>query len=289
VNVLPFFGPTRQLTLPAFVTALALVAASSLAQASAVYVDNFAGGSTTGWTLPSYSSIASLPTDSGGLASVNQASWLKIDSQAAKTVDETASLSLSGLQVGHSYTVAADLFIGGSWDGSAGYYGPDELKLVVNQPGDAVKPLLDATFANGQQGINFGADSRQSYSDAQPVAGTGLLYDRFTGADASFSLNQGGNYGSDYSIYHFSHGVGNPTLSFVATGSTATLVFQRVGIPSGDSGDEYWGVRNVSVSSVSAVPEPSSAAMLLAGGVVVVFLRPGRSRRRDLPTQKTAP
>ncbi len=277
MTVLFLSGPARPR-----ITALACVAlmavTSTLAQAGTVYADNFAGGSTSGWTLPSYASIVSLPTDSGGLASVNQAQWLKIDSQAAKTVDETASLSLSGLQAGQRYTVATDLFIGGSWDGSAGYYGPDELKLTVTQPGAADTTLLDATFANGQQGINFGADSRQSYSDANPVAGTGLLYDRFTGADASFSLNQGGNYSYDYSVYHFSHGAGNPTLSFVATGGTATLVFQRAGIPSGDSGDEYWGLSKVSVSSVSAVPEPGSVALALAGAVVC--LRGVRARRR---------
>lgn len=281
MTFLRLFDLTRPRARLALTAALVCAAASPLAQASTVYADDFAGGSTAGWTLPSYGSIASLPTDSGGLASVNQAQWLKIDSQAAKTVDETVSLSISGLHAGQSYTVAADLFIGGSWDGSAGYYGPDELKLVVNQATSATKTLLDATFANGQQGINFGADSRQSYSDAEPVAGTGLLYNRFTGADASFSLNQGGNYGSDYSIYQFSHGTGNPTLSFVASGSTATLVFQRVGIPSGDSGDEYWGVRGVSVSSASAVPEPSSVALVLAGGMVC--LRSVRARRRGLP------
>lgn len=251
-------------------------AGCTLAQAGTLYADDFNGGSTAGWTLPAYSSIVSLPTDSGGLASANQAMWLKIDSQAYKTVDENATLSLSGLKAGEQYTVALDLFIGGSWDGSAGYYGPDAIKINVVQ-GAATTPLVDATFANGQQGINFGADSRQSYSDAQPVAGTGLLYDRFQGADASFSLNQGGNYSYDYSIYRFGRGAGNPVLSFVATGSTATLAFQRPGIGSGDSPDEYWGVRQVAVSGASAVPEPASLPLSLAGGLVCLWLIRGRT------------
>ena len=71
-------SPTRPRHL-ALAAALVCAAASPLAQANTVYADNFAGGSTAGWTLPSYNSIASLPTDSGGLASANQAQWLKID------------------------------------------------------------------------------------------------------------------------------------------------------------------------------------------------------------------
>jgi hypothetical protein len=59
------------------------------------------------------------------------------------------------------------------------------------------------------------------------------------------------------------------TMTFVATGALTTLVF------SGAAGNNYIGLDDV---SVTAVPEPASALLLLAGAAVVF----GRVRRRQM-------
>ncbi len=201
----------------------------------------------------------SLPTDSGGLGSANQSMWLgPLGSGIAKngSSDEIVTLNLSGLTIGQVYSIAFDLFVGASWDGSASFYGPDSWRLVVD--GTA---LVNTTFSNGQQGVNFGAYSPQRYSDTTYTSTIGPDFNRFTGADASFSLNQDGNYAFDYAIYYFGHGSGNPTLTFAATGTTAAVQFARYG-QTPDSGDEYWALNNV---QVSIVPEPSSLCLVMVG------------------------
>jgi hypothetical protein len=228
--------------------------------ASTAFSGLTASGNLTGLAL------VTLPTDSGGLGSVHQSTWLgKLGAGVGKNGnDETVTLALTGLTTGQQYTVAFDLFIGASWDGSAFGYGPDLWALKVQSGTAAAQTLLNATFANGQQGINFGADSRQSYSDAAPLGGTALSFNRFTGADAYFSLNANGNYASDYSIYRFGRGAGNPVPAFTASASTASVTFQRVGTGSGDSADEYWALDNITVNDIAAIPEANSYAMMLA-------------------------
>ncbi|BBO32077.1 hypothetical protein [Lacipirellula parvula] len=94
---------------------------------------------TAGFT-PSVSLVAlsraSLLTDSGRLAPPNQSTWLgKLVSNVTKSgsLDESVSLVDTGLTPGQLYSVAFDLFIGASWDGSASSpYGPDSWRLVVD-------------------------------------------------------------------------------------------------------------------------------------------------------------
>jgi hypothetical protein len=238
--------------------------------ASTAFSGFTASGNLTGLAL------ATLPTGSGGLGSAGQSTWLgRLGAGVGKNGNgETVTLALTGLTAGQQYTVAFDLFIGASWDGSAGGYGPDLWALKVQSGAGATQTLVNATFANGQQGINFGADSRQSYSDATPLGGIALSFNRFTGADAYFSLNANGNYASDYSIYRFGRGAGNPVPVFTANASTARVMFQRVGTVSGDSADEYWALDNIAVSGAATIPEADSYAMMLAClGLLAVVLR----------------
>jgi hypothetical protein len=213
---------------------------------------------------------AFLPTDSGGLASPNQSSWLgKLGSNVPKSgsLDESVALVVSGLTPGELYSVAFDLFLGSSWDGAASSpYGPDAWRFVV----DGV-PLVNTTFTNGNQGQEYGAFSPQRYSDLTYSSLIGPDFGKFTGADASFTTG-GNNYLEHYGIYRFGRGDGNPTLVFVAAGQTAFLEFARFGNTT-DSGDEYWALDNVRVSV--AIPEPASLCLLITGVVSFVSHRRG--------------
>ncbi|MEO8038699.1 MAG: PEP-CTERM sorting domain-containing protein [Betaproteobacteria bacterium] len=227
----------------------------------------FAGLTASGTLGAGGLSTTSLPTDGGTLASPNQSTWLGrlgYGIGKASADGEVVTLALGGLTAGKQYSLAFDLLVGASWDGSAISYGADQIAVSAQSGVAADQLLLDATFANGQQGINYGADSRQSYSDATPLGGDALSFNRFAGADASFS-NNSGDYSGDYSIYSFGRGTGNPMLTFTADDSTASLVFKRLPTASGDSGDEYWALDNITVASVAAVPEPGTSALMLAG------------------------
>lgn len=243
--------------------------------AQVVYSNNFESN-TNGFAASgslSTTNRSSLPTDNGGLGSANQSMWLgRLGAGIAKSDSnfEIVTLTLSGLTPGQAYAIAFDLFIGASWDGSANGFGPDSWRLTI----DGVS-LVNTTFSNTQQGVNAGAYSPQRYSDSTYTSTTGADFNRFTGADVFFSVNQGGNYAPDYAIYYFGRGAGNPFLSFTASASTATVEFTRYGNTS-DSGDEYWALDNV---QVSVVPEPSVVWLLAAGAGVFLFSRRAWWRR----------
>lgn len=267
----------------AALTLLALF--GSAARGDTIYFSNDFETNTTGFTAGgSLSSLSrvSLPTDSGGLASVNQSMWLgKLGDGVAKSggSDELVTLNVSGLTTGQSYDVKFDLFIGASWDGSAGGFGPDSWRFSV----DGAR-LVDTTFTNGDQGVEYGAFSPQKYSDTTYTDPTNPTnFGKFTGADASFSNGAfGGPYGGNYSIYRFGRGAGNPVLSFTATGSSAVLEFARYGNTS-DSSDEYWALDNVQVSQpgVNAVPVPSSLVMLSTLALTTVGIGGFRKRLKS--------
>lgn len=230
-------------------------------------------------------SRTSLPTDGGGLASANQSMWLGTLGQnvpKSGTTPETVTLALSGLVSGSQYNVAFDLLIGSSWDGSAGFYGPDLWSLTAIS-GSSTSVLVNATFSNcGVFNELCGASSPQSYSDATPLGGaSGPTFAPETGADAFFDAS--GNYGQDYGIYYFGHGIGNPMLSFTANGSTASLVFQREPVQSGDSGDEYWALDNIDVTGLSATATPEPSSLLLLGTGLAGALGWRRTRSRKTP------
>jgi len=214
----------------------------------------------------------SLPTDSGGLASPNQSMWLgKLGDGIAKVgdTDEIVTIALADLEPFRDYSVSFDLLIGASWDGAANGYGPDSWRFSVN----GVR-LVDTMFSNGEQGVNVGAYSPQRYSDTSYASPNGPDVPRFTGADASYSANQGGNYGGDYAIYWFGHGAGNPVLHFTTNDGIALLEWARYGNTT-DSGDEYWALDNVAVTA----PEPGGAALAAVATLAVAGRRGARRGR----------
>jgi hypothetical protein len=225
-----------------------------------VFSNNFesnTSGFTAGGVITSLTRI-SLPTDGGGLGSANQSQWLGrlgYNIPKSPTSNEIVTLAVTGLTAGRSYELDFDLLVGGSWDGSAGGYGPDSWRVTVDGTN-----LVNTTFTNGNQGQEYGAYSPQKYSDSTYLGFTGPNFGKFTGADAFFTTG-GTNYGQHYGIYYFGHGAGNPELSFTALGTTASIQFVRYGNTS-DSGDEYWALDNVNV--FSSVPEPNSLVIIPA-------------------------
>lgn len=281
------FRPGRVAVAATFAAALAL---SATAQAAVIYSNDFqsAGSAsnalTAGGTLSSLT-LTSLPTDGGGLASAQQSQWLGRQGYGVAKdnhVGETVSLALSGLSAGTVYRVDFDLFIGASWDGSANGYGPDRI-VVQADSGATSATLLSASFANGAQGINFGAYSPQTYSDATPVASDSNQFARFTGADAFYSRDQGGYYEEDYSIYRFGSGAGNPVLTFTAGAGTAVITFGRP-VGNSDSADEYWALDNLRVATLdntgdtNGVPEPATLAVVAAGLALLAAQRRRQAR-----------
>ena len=256
-----------------------------------VYTNNFqtAGSESNGLaasgTLSTLGRV-SLPIDAGGINSANQSMWLgKIGFGVAKTQvgTENITLSLSGLTIGKSYSVAFDLFIGGSWDGSAMDYGPDRWSFSTIS-GANQSTLVDATFSNCGVGNQLcGASSRQSYSDATPKGGlSNTTFVPTTGADFANDESYP-DYSLDYGIYYFGHGVGNPLLSFIAGSTGASLVFKREVTGSLlDSPDEYWALDNILVtadgSPSTTTPEPSSLVLVAAGLAGLGYV--GRGRRK---------
>jgi hypothetical protein len=256
-----FWGANMPVRLVLIAVAMWMTA-SPTSSAATIYSNDFesnTNGFTNGGVLPALTRT-SLPTDGGGLSSPNQSMWLGrlgegVPKSNANT--EIVDLNLTGLTPGQNYTVAFDLLIGASWDGGAVGFGPDAWYFAVNGT-----RLVDTYFSNGDQGIDYGAYSPQRYSDTHYADPNGPDVPAFTGAE--FSRKEGPGYSGYYGIYYFSHGAGNPVLTFTASGASATLEWARYTPPpnSGDSSDEYWALDNV---VVIGVPEPSSAWLLVIG------------------------
>ncbi len=249
-------GCAMPLSMRRSVRALALsvpvwMALGGSAVGATIYSNTFeanATGFTNGGTLPALTR-ASLPTDAGGLASPNQSMWLgQLGQNINKNsgIPEIVDLVITGLAPGATYTVAFDLLVGASWDGAAGGYGPDGWYFAV----DGTR-LVDTIFSNGDQGVDYGAYSPQRYTDTHYTDPNLPDVAAYTGAE--YWKKQGPGYSGYYGIYYFSHGAGNPVLTFVAAGTTATLEWARTS-GSGDSADEYWALDNVVVTGPPGGP-----------------------------------
>jgi hypothetical protein len=259
--------------------------------AGTIYSNNFENpatafsGLTASGTLTSLSTVT-LPTDSGGISSPNQSTYL---GDIGLNVDkndgtyELVSLSLSGLVPGATYNVAFDLFIGGKWNGSNAFDGPDEWTLTAAS-GTNTSTLVDATFSNCAASNDFCAGtSLQTYSDTTPTGGLGgTEFDMATGAD--FSSETGTIPAQLYAIYDFGYDSGDPALSFTADASTATLNFERLNQNVDHYHDQSWGVDNILVTGAqaSAAPEPGTNLLAMAGVCAIAVLKMRAVRSRNI-------
>lgn len=231
------------------VTPALLLCASALA--APVYSNDFESGIgafTNAGAQPAIT-LYSLPTDGGGVNGPNQSMWLgRMGYGIAKgpANKEIVNLTITGLVAGSAYTVSFDLLLGASWDGAASGYGTDNWYFAV----DGTR-LIDTSFSNGDQGRDYGAYSPQRYTDSNYLTPLGPDVLAFTGAE--YSRREGPGYSGYYGIYYFSHGAGNPVLTFTAASSSATLEWTRYSGANnfGDSGDEYWALDNVVVDGTA--------------------------------------
>ena len=254
---------------------LALVASAivfqvSNALASVVYSNNFETN-TAGFSAGAQ---VAQPTDGSPFSSPTMTStFLGEFGGNSSTV-----LSLPGLTSGQTYTLEFDLFIGRSWDGNAindvspSVVGPDQWRLTGT--GITGGTLVDTTFNNLNPSDGRLDNYTQNYSDSNPIGpGTNVS---FTGADIMYN-NASLHWYTRYAIYYFSHGSGNPVLSFTSTGTSVSLTFAGIGLQ--DSPDEFWALDNVVVSSqVANVPEPDSMLLSSVGVAVCAFPRLRRIR-----------
>lgn len=224
-----------------FMVFMLMTMATLSANAVTVYSNDFELN-TNGF---SNNATGTLPTDAMG----NNSTWLGGNGSFTNT---SVTLSLNGLTVGKVYNISFDLFLGGTWDGSASF-GPDFFRLASSSSGF----LVNATF-----GVAAAPTTKtQTYSDATPLGGGPFLHGE--GADVLvFS-------GVIPNIYYFGHGAGNPMLSFTASAATETLTFS-----SSDAqgiSDEYFALDNIIVSTnappvpPTPVPALSLWALLLLG------------------------
>lgn len=157
----------------------------------------------------------------------------------------SATLTLSGLNIGDLVTLEFDLFILDSWDGENTTHGPDRFKVSMDGT-----DVLDATFSNVSfynqsypAPIGMGSSPYQTNADDKDASAGGTLPNGF--------------YGN--SLYKFGGGP-NPSFSAIAGSSTMTISFTGMGLQG--LGDESWAIDNV---KVNAVPEPGAIAVLAAG------------------------
>jgi len=127
------------------------------------------------------------------------------------TLDESVVLSLPAI-IGTDYVLEFDLYMIGSWDGSAGQGGPDQFTVDID---GLLK--IDDTFANAT--TSPGPDFYQSFRepDIPPVGRTDLGY----------------NPTHDDAIYR------DIQISFTATKSEMDITFQGLGLQ--EFPDESWG------------------------------------------------
>jgi hypothetical protein len=160
--------------------------------------------------------------------------------------NDTATLTLNGLNTGDIVTLGFDLFILDSWDGNTGP-GPDVFNVKIDGT-----DVLNTTFTNVA-----------GYIQSYPNLTSAGSFARQTGADdvdaAAGGTLPNGFYGN--SLYKFGGSL-NPSFTAVATGSTMTFSFTGSGLQG--VGDESWAIDNVNVSA-APVPEPATMLLIAAG------------------------
>jgi hypothetical protein len=163
--------------------------------------------------------------------------------------DDSTTFTLTGLTPGELLHFQFDLYINRSWDGNTSAFGPDIFTVeIVGGP-----ILLQTTFSNTDL-----PGFEQSYPDPwnplSPVANAPR-----TGA---FAINTLGFFAEGDTTYRL-------MLPVTPTSSNLSLRFSGFNLQ--DFPDENWGIDNVIVTA--AIPEPSTALLLLGGFGLLAFRR----------------
>ena len=168
------------------------------------------------------------------------------------TLGGMADLDLAGLDPHTAVNLTFDLYAIRSLDGNGEFCcGPDGFEVTV----DGVTVLLDSTFTTW-------SGNSQNY----PVAGSAYSSGKTGGSADAFGY---GVYYGPADIYRF---------SFDIPSAASSIKFSFSGNTDQDWDDEGFGIDNVVVST-TAVPEPSTYALMLAGlGLGGLMVR-RRSRR----------
>lgn len=229
---------------------VALTTAALPATAQVIYQNDFEAN-TIGFNV---SDTISRPTGAGvGLSNTPQSTYL------GRFGNGSAVLSLTGLTPGTVYSVAFDLFIEATMDGS------EPWSLTSSSSGT----LINTTFSNF---------FNQAYSDTTFLSTTPQDKPLFTGADVVGSTAVSNT--ERYSIYYFGRGAGNPLISFTANSANETLTF--TGGQDQPVGDESWSLDNVLIQGPgtgTAVPEPATSALLALAALPVLGAVARRRRR----------
>ena len=210
------------------------------AGAATIYTNNFSGG------LGGF-------TTTGGLRTDNGETYLGNLTQGA-----TASVTISTIGY-QNVTLSFDLYGVLSLDGNGPAGGGADPFLVADDSGT----IFNYTFAN------YTGPNTQSYGGVGNPAGS---YAARTGAAGCGALGFGcGDFGD--ASYSFSG------LTLTPSANSLTLTF--TGNSNQSVGDEFYGIDNIVVTGTpSAVPEPTSWALLIAGfGLVGVGARRQRASR----------
>lgn len=166
--------------------------------------------------------------------------------------NDSTTFTLGGLITGETINFQFDLYINRSWDGNTSAFGPDIFTVEVE--GGPV--LLQTTFSNTEL-PGFEQSFPDPWNPGAPAANAPR-----TGALATNTLG------------FITEGDTTYRLTLPITPTSSNLVLRFSGFNLQDFPDENWGIDNVIVTS--AVPEPSTAFLLLGGLGLFAFRRHSR-------------
>lgn len=241
---------------------LATCAVQTHAQA-ALYSNNFQD---TNDLLPEWSDTS---TDTTSGTGPHQA-----DRFLGQFVNDTATLTLTGLGAHDSIVVSFDLYVIGTWDGN-GSHGGEVWEVSIRDAATVFWRVMHSNnnaLSTGFSNMEDYGNTRQAYPEPYPEgdnpARTGAAENNTLGFE--YYDPPRGNPITD-SVYHIqtdpiAHTESSLQLRFSASG------LQDVINPGNNAWDESWGLDNVIVT-----PEPVTLVMLVLGGLTVLRRRRVRS------------
>lgn len=159
--------------------------------------------------------------------------------------EDTADLKVSDLPPHESVHITVDLFVIGSWDGtaSAAGYGPDHFQVKV----DSFRPVFDATFTNSGPGSPISQSYPLQHGDGECSGESGS-----SEVDTLGYEFRGSPHDSVYRI----------TVTAAHSADVVRIRFGGFGLtspPDDPLSDESWGLDNVLITTSSQPPPETTA------------------------------